>query len=127
MSRLHFALTEPVGDLILRLQLTGIVPLDSRQLDFVVSGNGSKLGEATIAPGATGIFEFNVPAAVTAALPGQLDVVIDYPNAAEMTPNDSNTHYRSIKLLAVQLRRPGDKPFDGPQDDPVALRHHAGP
>jgi len=68
-----------------------------------------------------------VPDAAFASTPGKLDVVIDYPTATEMTPRDSNTHYRSIKLLGVQLRRPDQHASEGPQEDPVALRHHTGP
>jgi hypothetical protein len=127
VSRLHFALSEPAEDLILRLNLTGVVARDHPELQFVVSANGTELGQGSIAAAATGTFDFKVPAAVIAANPGALDVSIAYPNAAEMTPNDSNTHYRAIKLLAVQLRRPGDKPSEGPQDDPEAQRYHAGP
>lgn len=117
-SLLHFALTEPVGDLILRLQLTAITPPDGRQQHVLVSGNGVRLGEATIPAGAAEALDFVVPAALTSG--GVLDVALDYPTATEMMPNDSDTHYRSIKLTSVQLRRPGDPPSRGAQDDPVS-------
>jgi len=126
-SMLHFMLGSTAGDLILRLQMTAILAPDSRSQRIVVSGNGVRLGEATIANGVTKSVDFAVPAAIVEASGGRLDIALDYPTATEMVPNDSNTHYRSIKLLSLQLRRPGDPPSAGAQDDPVARRHHAGP
>jgi hypothetical protein len=127
-SMLRFAVAGPPGDLILRLQMTAIEARDRPQQRVLVSANGIKLGEATIPAGDTRSFDFAVPAAALGqGSGGALDVALDFPTAAQMVPNDSDTHYRSIKLLSVQLRRPGDAVSQGAQDDPRALRHHAGP
>lgn len=127
-SRLRFAVGEPTGDLTLRLMLTAIeAPGVPEQHLVLSSGNGVALGDASITAGTTDIVDFAVPAAAVDRVRGQLDVIIAYPTAAEMMPRDSDTHYRAIKLLSVQLRRPGDRPSDGPQDDPLAKRYHAGP
>ncbi|MDR3470153.1 MAG: hypothetical protein P4M09_00420 [Devosia sp.] len=126
-SMLRFAVTQPTSDLILRLLVTAIEAPDHRDQHLVLTGNRVRLGEATITDGATAMLDFEVPASAIDQADGQLDVVISYPTATEMTPRDSDTHYRSIKLQSVQLRRPGDRPSEGPQDDPAARRFHAGP
>ena len=126
-SLLRFGVTGPTDGLVLRLLVTAIEAPDKRDQRIVLSGNGVPLGEATIPDSTQATLDFKVPASAFAAVHDRLDVVVDYPTATEMTPRDSNTHYRSIKLLSVQLRRSGDKPSEGPQDDPVALRNHAGP
>jgi hypothetical protein len=108
--------------------LTAIIaPGIPEQHIVLTSGTGVSLGSATITAGHTEMVDFAVPDAAIDHARGRLDVIIAYPTAAEMTPRDSLTHYRSIKLLSVQLRRPGDRPSEGPQDDPLAQRHQAGP
>jgi hypothetical protein len=127
-SRLRFAVGEPTGGLKLRLFLTAIeAPGHPEQHIVLTAGNGTPIGQATIAAGWSETLDFDVPPEAIDASRGRLDVIIAYPDAAEMTPRDSNTHYRAIKLLSVQLRRPGQPASLGPQDDPVALRHNAGP
>lgn len=126
-SMLHFMLGSAPGDLILRLQMTAIMAPDGRTQRLAVSGNGVLLGETTIGNGLTKSADFAVPASIIDASDGRLDIALDYPTATEMVPHDSDTHYRSIKLLSLQLRRPGDPPSAGAQDDPLAQRHHAGP
>lgn len=126
-SMLRFATSGATGDLILRLQMTAIMAPDSRAQHIAVSGNGVLLGETTIADSVTKSVDFAVPQSVIDAGQGRLDIALDYATATEMTPNDSDTHYRSIKLLSLQLRSPGDPPSDGAQDDPVAQRNHKGP
>lgn len=125
-SMLRFAVSGPTDGLVLRLFVTAIEAPDKRDQHIVLTANGVAMGEATLHDSTSATLDFKVPAAAFAS-EKRLDVVIDYPTATEMTPRDSNTHYRSIKLLGVQLRRPGDKPSDGPQEDPVAQRHGAGP
>ena len=128
ISRLRFAIDEPLVDhLILQFHLAAIAAPDHRSQRIVLTGNGVPLGEATIPDSVETTVEFQVPRAALDKHFGWLDVVVAYPTATEMTPRDSNTHYRSIKLMSVQLRRPGDPVSGGPQDDPVAQRYHAGP
>jgi len=125
-SRLHFALERPERELTLRLLLTAIDEGGgASQRISLASGNGRQLGKATITRGASRAVEFTVP--LDAFDDDGLDIVISYPDAVEISPRDSNTHYRSIKLLALQLRRPGDLPSAGPLDDPRAHRFEPGP
>src|SRR6185312_3942085 len=112
-SRLRFKVSEPAGALVLRLMLTTIAAPGIPEQHLVLSaGNGVALGEARIPAGTTEMLDFAVPADAIDPSKGRLDVIIAYPTAAEMTPRDSDTHYRAIKLLSVQLRRPGDPPSD---------------
>jgi hypothetical protein len=127
-SMLRFAVPEVVPDgLVLSMMLAAIAAPDQRDQHIVLTGNGLPLGEAIIPDSTQRLLEFPVSAEMLAAGAGQLDITISYPTATEMTPRDSLTHYRSIKLMSVQLRRSGDRPSQGPQDDPAALRHHAPP
>jgi len=127
-SRLRFQVGGPTSDLVLRMMLTAIAaPGIPEQHLVLTAGSGVPLGEATIPAGTTQMVDFAVPARAIDRSKGRLDVIFAYPTAAEMTPRDSDTHYRAIKLLSVQLRRPGDPPSGGPQDDLLARRHHAGP
>lgn len=113
--------------LVLQMLVTAIAAPDRRDQRIVLTGNGVPLGEGVIPDSTQKMLSFDVPQAALDAHPGVLSVEIAYPTATEMTPRDSNTHFRSIKLMSVQLRRPTDKPSQGPQDDPAALRYHAGP
>jgi len=127
-SMLRFAVPTSARDgLILSMMLTAITAPDQRDQHIVLTGNGLPLGEAIIADSTQRRLEFPVSADMLAAGDGTLDITIAYPTATEMTPRDSITHYRSIKLMSVQLRRPGDRPSQGPQDDPAALRYRAPP
>ena len=126
-SRLRFALDGPVSSLILRLEMTAIVAPAHPVQRVEVAANGVSVGTATIPADTTRLIDFDVPAAAIARDPAHLDVILSFPDAAEMTPHDSITHYRSIKLMSVQLRRPGQPPSAGAVDDPLAQRHHAGP
>jgi hypothetical protein len=124
-SRLRFAVEKPARDLVLRLFLTAIEEGGAGpQRIAIASGNGMPLGEATIPAGGKQTVEVPVPP--EAFEEGVLDIVISYPDAVEITPRDSNTHYRSIKLLALQLRRQGDVPSAGPLDDPRTHRFEPG-
>jgi hypothetical protein len=127
-ARLRFAVPGSTGELALRLYLTAISAPDHPQQHIVLTAaNGTPIGEATIPADVTENLDFTVPASANDRSKGLLDVIIAFPTAAEMTPRDSDTHFRAIKLLSVQLRRPGGPPSAGPQDDPVAIRHHAPP
>jgi len=119
-SLLRFAIPEASGELILRLQMAAITTADGRAQRVVLSANGFALGEVTIPPGATRVLDLPISEALLG--PGRLDIALDYPNAAEMVPHDSDIHLRAIKLLSVQLRRLEDPPSSGPQDDPDAQR-----
>src|SRR5262249_54203710 len=109
-SQLRFTLTAPVDTLTLRLLVSAIRAPDGRTQHITLTGNGVPIGSADVANDATTTLDFAVSHQALGAAPGRLDVVIGYPTATEMTPRDSDTHYRSIKLLSVQLRRPSDPP-----------------
>ena len=98
------------------LELTAIATPDNRDQTITVSVNGVPVGEATTQAELRQSVDFAVPQAALDAAPGLFDIRIDYPTATEMTPHDSDTHYRSIKLRSVQVRRPGDPPSTGAYD-----------
>jgi hypothetical protein len=127
-SRLRFAVADTTADLILQLWLTAITPPDGRDQRIVLrSATGVAIGEASIPAGVTRVLEFKVPAAAVSQTRKRLDVVIRYPAAAAMSPHVGDTDFRAIKLMSVQLRRVGDPPSLGPQDDRLAQRHGQGP
>jgi hypothetical protein len=127
-SRLRFAIPPPQGNLILQMWATAAVAPDGRaQHVILLSTAGANLGEATIPSGATQVLQFTVPPTAFSERHQRLDLILDYPTAAAMAPHVGETDYRAIKLLSVQLRRPGDPPSNGPQDDPLAQRHQSGP
>jgi hypothetical protein len=127
-SRIRLAVARPAGDLVLRLFLSAIAAPDHRTQHIVLtSGNGVALGGATIPNDTSMTIDFTVPAAAIDQASQSLDVVIAYPTATEMVPRDSDTHLRSIKLMSVQLRRPGEHASEGPEEDPAAQRYQQGP
>jgi hypothetical protein len=128
ISRLRFAVAPPKGNLILQMWVTAIIAPDGRAQHIILrSGTGVAIGEATIPAGETRALEFIVPPAAISRTRERLDLFIRFPTAAAMAPHVGDTDYRSIKLMSVQLRRPGDPPSQGPQDDPRAQRYEQGP
>ncbi len=127
-SRLRFAVAGAPSDLVLRLFLSAIAAPDHRTQRIVLtSGNGVALGEATVPDNTSKTIDFTVPAAAIDKASQSLDVIIAYPTATEMVPRDSDTHLRSIKLMSVQLRRPGGHASEGPEEDIAAQRYQQGP
>ena len=108
-SRLHFAVPDATGDLILTLDMSAVGGIGHPAQQVVkVIANDVPVGEATIPAGGLLTAHFNVPAAAINRTPGRLDIVLSYPNAVQMFPGDSNTHWRSIKLRWLRLRHAGD-------------------
>ena len=127
-SRLRFAVPDGTRSLILQMWVTAVVAPDGRDQQIVLrSSNGVTIGEATIPAGVTKVLEFEVPPTAISRTRKRLDLVLSYPDAAAMSPHVGDTNYRAIKLMSVQLRRPGDPASLGPQDDPLAQRHEQGP
>jgi hypothetical protein len=108
-SRLHFAVPAGTGDLILTLDLTAVGGLNHpAQQRVKVAGNDVPLGEFTIPADGLLTTHLNVPAAVIDQGKGGLNIVLSYPDAVQMFPGDSNTHWRSIKLRWLRLRHAGE-------------------
>lgn len=127
-SRLRFALPGTPENLILQMWVTAITAPDKRDQKVVLrSSKGVVIGEATIPAGVTKVLEFDVPSTAISTTRHRLDLILRYPTAAAMAPHAGDTDYRAIKLMSVQLRRSGDPPSLGPQDDPAAQRHQRGP
>lgn len=127
-SRLRFAVGAVSGDLVLDMWVAAVTAPDGRDQHIVLrSVAGVPIGEATIPAGATRALEFNVPAAAIDRKQQRLDLIIRYPTGVAMRPPAADTDNRAIKLMSVQLRRPGDPPSLGPQDDPHAQRYRQGP
>ena len=107
-SRLHFAVPAASGDLILTLDMSAVGGAGHPAEQVVkVTANGLAVGEASIQAGGLLTAHFNIPAAAIDQATGQLDIVLSYPDAVQMFPGDSNTHWRSIKLRWLRLRPAG--------------------
>ena len=103
-SRLRFAL--PAGEngpMVLNLELVAIRREGVPQQRVVVRVNGAELRTVSVSPETPTVFEVPVPADVVRAGKGRLDVFLDYPDAVRMSPTDSNTRLRSVKLLSAQV------------------------
>ncbi len=106
-SRLRFALPpDAEGPLQLTLELVAIEREGHPSQRVVVSVNGSELTTATALAGAPLTVAVDIPAAAIAAQPGSVELVLDFPDAISMSPSDSNTRRRSIKLLSARLGSP---------------------
>ena len=101
-SRLRF--TVPPGverPLHLALELVAVKRDGHPSQRVDVTANGVALGSTTVLPGNPKTLELEVPAAI--AREGTLEVELHFPDAIRMSPSDSDTRLRSIKLLSARL------------------------
>ncbi len=102
ISRLRFALPDgTTGPLSLDLEMIAVARGEVPRQRVEVVVNGAPIGAAEVASAEPAHFEFSVPADVTGTAP--LDVELRYPDAIRMGEFDSNTRWRSIKLLSASL------------------------
>ena len=101
-SRLRFTLTPSSHNLKLMLELSAVDMATAAGQPVDVYANGTKIGRAQVLAGAPQGFSFAVPDA--ALTPNHLlDVELRYPEAILISPQDSNTRKRSIKLTSVRV------------------------
>jgi hypothetical protein len=100
-SRLRLA-TGPAQPLVLMLEMTGVSLAGPPAQRVVVSVNGAQVGEARVLPGQTTRFTFDVPESAIGDT-GFAEIALDYPDAIRPPGVVSDTHFRSIKLVAGSL------------------------
>lgn len=104
-SRLRFRLPTDATGLTLMLELSAVDFAKAAQPVNVVV-NGQSLGTVAVQPGPEQRFSFAVPDA--ALKPDHLlEVEMKYPQAIRISPQDSNTRKRSIKLTAGSVTGAG--------------------
>lgn len=102
-SRLRFALPPDVeGPLQLTLELVAIEREGYPSQRVVISVNGTELDTVTATAGAPVTDIVTIPAPVIAA-GDSVELFLDFPDAIRMSPSDSNTRMRSVKLLSTRL------------------------
>lgn len=102
-SRLRFALPPETGSLRLTLEMIALEREGYPQQRTDVVVNGETLASETVLPARAGTFTVDIPADVVKRNPGALEVTLTHPHAIKMGANDSNTYWRSIKLLSAEL------------------------
>ena len=108
-SRLRFDVPASADDVVMTLEMSAVGGAGHpAQQRVEITANNARVGEMTIAAGSLQTASFAIPASVINRATGQVDIVLAYPNAVQMFPGDSDTHWRSIKLRWVRLRRAGD-------------------
>lgn len=103
-SRLRFAIpaTER-GPLFLSLELVAVEREGYPAQGIGIEVNGVELGAANALAGVPLAVDLEIPAEIVAASTGAIDVTLHFPDAIRMSPSDSDTRWRSIKLLSARL------------------------
>lgn len=103
-SRLRFALPDAQeGPLTLHLELVAVAREGHPSQRVDVQANGVALGMITAPTETPTSVDFTIPPEVTSASPETLEISLHFPDAIRMSPNDSNTRLRSIKLQSAGL------------------------
>ena len=103
-SRLRFAVpATETGPLFLSLELVAVEREGHPSQTVVVEANGVGLGTLNALAGVPLAVDLEVPSQVLAAGTGPLEVTLYFPDAIAMSPSDSDTRRRSIKLLSARL------------------------
>lgn len=103
-SRLRFAVpTTEAGPLYLSLELVAVSREGHPSQRMLIEANGIELGTATALAGVPLEVDLEIPAEAIAAGAGAVDVTLHFPDAISMSPSDSDTRRRSIKLLSARL------------------------
>lgn len=103
-SRLRFAVPDAnPGPLALTLNLVAVEREGYPSQRVVVEANGATLGTATALAGIPLQLNLDVPADLLTSNAGLVDVALHFPDAIRISPGDSDTRSRSIKLLSARL------------------------
>lgn len=100
-SRLRVRTPPAEGGLVLKLEMTAVLPPEQPQQRVRVSINGLPAGQATLVGSAPQMASFPVPAA--ASRDDLLEIEFEYPDAFLPAPRISETRKRAIKLLSFAL------------------------
>lgn len=103
-SRLRFALpAAEQGPLFLSLELVAVSREGHPAQRIGIEANGIELGVANALAGVPLAVDLEIPAEIVAAETGAVEVILHFPDAISMSPNDSDTRWRSVKLLSARL------------------------
>ena len=103
-SRLRFAV--PAGEqgpLFLSLEMVALTREGHPAQRIGIEANGVELGVANALAGLPLEVDLEIPAEIVAAGSGAVDVILHFPDAISMSPSDSDTRWRSVKLLSARL------------------------
>lgn len=103
-SRLRFALPDPIpGPLSLMLELVAVEKEGHPSQRVAIEVNGTRIETATALAGIPLTVELVISPEIIASAPATLEVALHYADAIRMSPSDSDTRRRAIKLLAARL------------------------
>jgi hypothetical protein len=101
-SRLRVKVTGVRGGLAATLETAAVLRLPQTAQRVIISANGVRVHEATLAGDAPQEVSFVIPQAVFADAE-LLDIAFDYPDSVRQTPVASNIYDRAIKLVSFRL------------------------
>lgn len=103
-SRLRFALTDPTpGPLSLMLELVAVEKDGHPVQRVAIEANGTPIETATALAGIPLTLDLVIAPEIIASNPAALEIALHYADAIRMSPSDSDTRRRAIKLLAARL------------------------
>lgn len=106
-SRLRFALpADHAGALQLTLELVAIEREKQPWQRVVIEANDTEIDSVTAIGGDPFTVDLTIPAELVARHPQALELSLHFPDATLMSPSDSDTRRRSIKLLSARLSQP---------------------
>jgi len=102
-ARLRFALPPGLQALHLMIKLDAVDFSAPKGQEVEVVANGTSLGTVHVGPGDPQRFAFIVPEDVVLKHPAALEVELKFPDAIRVSPQDSNTRKRSIRLVGAEV------------------------
>jgi hypothetical protein len=103
-SRLRFAVpADEQGPLFLSLEMVALTREGHPAQRIGIEANGVELGVANALAGLPLEVDLEIPAEIVAAGSGAVDVILHFPDAISMSASDSDTRWRSVKLLSARL------------------------
>lgn len=102
-ARLRLTFPPAATALALTLDLTAVDKGDGARQRVSVTVNGQDVGEIALDRGETRRVTVEVPKAALDADPGTLDLILGFPDAVRVGPDDPDSRKRAIKLLSLHL------------------------
>lgn len=102
-ARLRLTFAPVQTALALTLDLTAVDKGQGATQRVTLTVNGAEIGETTLGKGETRRVTLEVPKAALDAEPGTVDLVLGFPDAVRVGPDDPDSRKRAIKLLSLHL------------------------
>ena len=107
-SRLRFALPQGSATaLTLRLEMVAVARDGHPSQRVMIEVNGRPLRTEIALAGVPLTVDVDLPAELVESHKDSVELTLAFPDAIAMSPSDSNTRKRSIKLLSARLGTPG--------------------